>query len=949
MKRFAVSISAIVLIVVAAGSAVAQCSLDLTDIRDEPASVTSANPSRRVYRFKAVSRPGSYDTDIYINVAGGGLGGQQIACDPPFSDTECIAELFCVRPGAYEIWALATCDGFVERKMLPLEVPDVAPDVEITGVVRLPDGRYRVDTLFTLPIGQWPVLPTYSVEHRQPDGTYSPPVLSQTNVLTAAPGDKVGVVYRVCYNANPDVQGSSEAYAVIPAPPSVEVAVLDGDGQRAVPGERAERLLRVRFTASDPAFDLRTLSAVFEVVSVPSNATGQGVGATETGIAQSFSAPVASDGTAAATMVAGSVAGPYVVRVKSPMSLTGSEARFTTTALKPDDVGILKDTPDMADFASSYAVSATDPSTFYSVGLDATGQKIGPMKCNWSASASGNASTRGDGVLAPSSRIASTTFQPRKTGLMKLTASPVLSKVRAGSADLFITGLFVSVQNTFNPASPVDDSARFVPGMYLDGTSVALDVMETTGQFISLHIPTGGSKGKATFTVDSTNYPGIAMNYPLSGDATEDMQFTNGQQSITVDFAPSTGDTWTTLLVRDFGASGTIRVSIKSGKTTYALKPLKLPVDADGNGLPDAGWHLQGGGHINDPSLTAAGDVDTDPPGVSDPIETAFGDGLSNFEEYRGFIFAGSYQRFDPNTKDLVLVVDPLILTDAQTLNFFTSQVPFRKHYADLADVAGDAYPSRAIEKIRPVINCNRTGVPGARSAGTRGVRIIEQEQFVPAYVLAGAGFPVWQAGVLGVTWADGMPNLDILNSPANVAGAVIQSPDHTQFVEVYPQTLRNHGIATNFANPSAYRDVSGNTVPDCNVSNTGNCDFWDTAHGLIVPHQQPAGNYILNTVLDPGTMPDAHYSKYARTCADPNQVLPQGFSATQMSRLRTILVGHELGHAMQLEHRTNTLADCRSIMFDNMLPGADRRTWADMIPLATSYDNLVDFMRLWQ
>ena len=95
--------------------------------------------------------------------------------------------------------------------------------------------------------------------------------------------------------------------------------------------------------------------------------------------------------------------------------------------------------------------------------------------------------------------------------------------------------------------------------------------------------------------------------------------------------------------------------------------------------------------------------------------------------------------------------------------------------------------------------------------------------------------------------------------------------------------------------------------------------------------------------------MPGDHYSKYARTCAAPNQVLSSPFSQAQMSQLATTLVGHELGHALQLEHQTNTLSDCTSIMFDNMLPGTDRRTWADIVPQATSYGSLVDLMRLWQ
>jgi hypothetical protein len=67
------------------------------------------------------------------------------------------------------------------------------------------------------------------------------------------------------------------------------------------------------------------------------------------------------------------------------------------------------------------------------------------------------------------------------------------------------------------------------------------------------------------------------------------------------------------------------------------------------------------------------------------------------------------------------------------------------------------------------------------------------------------------------------------------------------------------------------------------------------------------------------------------------------------MDQLATTLVAHELGHALSLHHRTDILADCTNIMFDNMLPGENRRTWADMLPLPTSYDGVLELMRLWQ
>lgn len=243
---------------------------------------------------------------------------------------------------------------------------------------------------------------------------------------------------------------------------------------------------------------------------------------------------------------------------------------------------------------------------------------------------------------------------------MKLAATSWIRGV-TGSSDLFITSLYVSVQNNFVPSAPVDDAPRFVPGMNLDGTSVALNVMETTGQLISLHLITGGARGKATFTVDSTNYPGIAMNYPLNGNLTEDMQFSNGQQSTTVNFNTSSGDTSIPLLIRDFGASGTIRVSLQSGKKTYALKPLNLPLDADGNGLPDRGWTAIGGIDVSTVGLMATGDLDA-AGGATGTDDAVIGDGLSSYEEFRGFFVAGGYVRLNPREKEIFVDIDPEFL-----------------------------------------------------------------------------------------------------------------------------------------------------------------------------------------------------------------------------------------------------------------------------------------------
>ncbi|MBI5372584.1 MAG: hypothetical protein HZA79_11240 [Sphingobacteriales bacterium] len=69
----------------------------------------------------------------------------------------------------------------------------------------------------------------------------------------------------------------------------------------------------------------------------------------------------------------------------------------------------------------------------------------------------------------------------------------------------------------------------------------------------------------------------------------------------------------------------------RSKKTLYRDNRVTLPHDIDENQLPDAGWQVQGGVRVPDPPDKGADEDDL-------PAGDGFnGDGLSNYEEYRGF------------------------------------------------------------------------------------------------------------------------------------------------------------------------------------------------------------------------------------------------------------------------------------------------------------------------
>lgn len=898
---------------------VAACSIQVEDLTNYSLITgTTLEDVRHPFRFRATAsgdvRPGQIS--MYTSTL---PGGSWSLINSVESQTDTSKTVFFFCPGAqpFQVIAEAVCsDGNGTYHQLPIEYTNQQPHVSITDIQRVAAGRYQISQTFGLYGGQRETYRSWNVYARLAENVYAEePVRYSTSTVNAGPGDKVEV-YVIACGTGP----AASDIAFTPPPPTITVEAVDGNGQRAVALEAAEKPLEVKVTSSDP---LITAGASFEVISVPPGATGYSVSGSG----------VAADGTATAVMVVGDKAGPYVVRVtgNGPGATSISEAIFTTTAVIPTKVAIVKDTADLADLAPAYAVSSSDRTTFYSIGLDEAGQKIGPMKCTWFTSAKGKPATKGQGaILPPVEGVPFCRFEPTKPGKLNLNATSALKGVSDGVADLFVTSLYVSVQNMFDPDAPVDDSAKFVPGMYLDGTNVALDVMETTGQFISLHLVTGDAKGKATFTVDSTNYPGIAMNYPLNGDATEDMQFVNGQQSMTVDFNTTTGDTWTTLLIRDFGASGTVKVSIQSGKTTYALKPLRLPVDGDGNGLPDAGWRVGAELTPVTSTVTFDEDLDTEPFGAGAPFEGTLGDGLTAFEEYRGFLVVDTFQRLDPSIKDLFFVADPETLITPFNGIAVIDTMPQDTHFLNMSEAAMAKHLDPAKNNVRPIINPNRAGIPGASEQ--RAIRI-RMRANAPLFHedSTGQDYP-GHFVALGYTWRDG----EDLTTIHELSSIGLSTPNGTLAVDVYPQGFNNFAVhfGQNGASDAIVDPYGDPIVPCVNEMTDVHCVVVDISRQVLRrPYQEPQLFAVASG--------DDYYTKVG--WVDCPLFLPTAaiiMSSTQFRQAHTTVLGHELGHALLLSHQN---ALCSNIMFTVVFQtelGPIRHTTADVLPLPSNFDN---------
>ncbi len=89
-------------------------------------------------------------------------------------------------------------------------------------------------------------------------------------------------------------------------------------------------------------------------------------------------------------------------------------------------------------------------------------------------------------------------------------------------------------------------------------------------------------------------------------------------------------------------------------KTEYADNRITVPHDIDENHIADGGWTVWGGGHVNDPEPN---DQDEDNVPAGDGFN---GDGLVNYEEYRGFRVLNvnrtdTHRRTSPVNKDIFI------------------------------------------------------------------------------------------------------------------------------------------------------------------------------------------------------------------------------------------------------------------------------------------------------
>lgn len=205
---------------------------------------------------------------------------------------------------------------------------------------------------------------------------------------------------------------------------------------------------------------------------------------------------------------------------------------------------------------------------------------------------------------------------------------------------------------------PVGDYDNWLPAGGIDGSG---NMVKAKVRIINPE----GAKGYVTFRLlDVSQVKGICMNDPISNPDTHlDLQFNKGGCSKGIWVGPDGQEAKTESEVSeaviavqslDYGAWGRLEAEVKlvvKGQeqvTRAVYKPLgtdwlALPRDDDGDHVADS-WAKQMG--IEENAIE-----DNDPK----PGKQYSGDGLSVYEEYRGFMVQGKHVRTDPKVKDLFI------------------------------------------------------------------------------------------------------------------------------------------------------------------------------------------------------------------------------------------------------------------------------------------------------
>jgi hypothetical protein len=689
---------------------------------------------------------------------------------------------------------------------------------------------------------------------------------------------------------------------------SVEPTVDSGGGQTGVVASPLNQPLIVKLK-SPASFNFTGQKVTFTIQNQPGRASGTTIGIDANATTTTYDAPVDASGYARAVVNLGDKEGTYTFAATTPLSATGNPAVFTETAQKPAAIKIAKGSSNVGSASATFAIPLLQTANFYAVGVDAQGKQIGLVRSGWSVAGTGG-KTGGTAAVDPPSSSSSTVLTPTGLGHVTLSANPVIQGVPTAKVDILISGIFVQVGSIFDPSAPLNDLPQLVPGSDLSGHSLGLPSPADGSvpiQTLTLHLLTDpDAKGTVTYQLQNvTSYPGIAMNWPSTNPGVgKDLDFdraTHGQSTVAIQFDPA-GDTKTNLFVYDYGAFGELTATITTAKKTYTIKETIPSTEEHQNGYADAGWDALANAaasrydHIANTGAAASSDTDSQPAagpvtlnGVTQTLGIT-GDGLSLYEEYRGFVVKGSHRRLNPARKDLFVDMDP----ELQALDEVFFKLPLTFHYVDLGEAVRDP------GGLHPLINPNGSGSAGTTVPGTTPqfalrVRARAISPNLTDNTAGGIDFPAY-ALEYGVHFNVG-DNLDHLFYPDLRA---IGSPNETAVCDIFMESFGKSAIFPDATN------VLHSTII-CNNPTTMGCDVYDSVLNAIFP-----GN---DRVLDTPLVPGDHYEEVLRDCNGVDAYYGQD----QLDDLKRAIIAHEAAHGLLVYHSdffTNN--PCGTLMYSS-------------------------------
>ena len=256
--------------------------------------------------------------------------------------------------------------------------------------------------------------------------------------------------------------------------------------------------------------------------------------------------------------------------------------------------------------------------------------------------------------------------------------------------------------NTSDPSGD-DDAATYVPCTLKSGESVPVATVSGPGQLVQLIAayvnvagqivppPSGGSA--VTFSLNQTSsFTGYAMNAGIATDPDfvlvhpnppgPDTILNAGPLVVDIDTTTNTASIW--LRCRDYGGTTIARAEATAATTAEIHIPKD---DGEGGGtaynsVPDTGWKFFANGQqYNAPGASdlSAAQVDSDNAPLGDGTP---GDGLTFFEEYRGFVVRGEHRRTNPAIKDLFIDSDVATYNIGDAVN-----LPLNKHWVFAGEI----------------------------------------------------------------------------------------------------------------------------------------------------------------------------------------------------------------------------------------------------------------------